>query len=565
MKYGYIMEKKENWMHLIDVYTKLEREFSNHGFNLYIVGGTSRDMILGKPLFDFDFVTDAKIEDIESFVEIQTFYREMGSATILFEGKKIDITTLRKESEYFDFRHPTSISFVSKPIDDAPRRDFTINAIYIDKKGEIIDFYRGMDDIRSGIIRMIGDPYVRIKEDPLRILRALRFSLILGFKIERTLINAIRENAYLLRRLNYAKCLNEIKKMIDYSKLKAIEILKEYGIDSYIPIDYGFNNIPVIDMHCDTITRRSVKDVGIYDNEDLHVDIKKMAQSHYMLQCFAIFVNLSQGRPFEKANSYIDEFEKQMKLNKHVITPVTHYREVMDAYSKHKIAALLSIEEGGVLEGKLENLTHFYKRGVRMMTLTWNYVNEIGYPNLEYSKTKINRDLSIVDDKHGLTPFGIEVVKKMNQLGMIIDVSHLSDKGFYDVIEHSTSPIVASHSNARNICGVSRNLTDDMILKIKEKHGLIGMNFCPDFVSIEHKNEEIKYLVKHIIHIKDIAGIGVIALGSDFDGIPTPNELEDASKIHLLENALLKAGFSRDEIDKIFYKNFLRLLKRVCK
>lgn len=552
-------------MRLIDIYTKLEKEFSNHGFDLYIVGGTSRDMILGKPLFDYDFVTNAKIEEFESFVDVQTIYKEMGSATILFEGKKIDITTLRKESEYFDFRHPTSISFVSKPIEDAPRRDFTINSIYIDKKGEIIDFYRGMDDIRSGMIRMIGDPYVRIKEDPLRILRALRFSLILGFKIERSLINSIRENAYLLKRLNYAKCLNEIKKMIDYSNLRAIELLKDYGIDSYIPIDYGFNRIPIIDMHCDTITRRSVRNDGIYDNEDLHIDIKKMAKSHYMLQCFAVFVNLSQGRPFERANEYIDEFERQMMLNKHVIVPVKHYREVMEAYSKHKIAALLTIEEGGVLEGKLDNLTHFYKRGVRMMTLTWNYANEIGYPNLEYGKSKTKRDLSIVDEKHGLTPFGIEVVKKMNQLGMIIDVSHLSDKGFYDVIEHSSVPLVASHSNARSICSVSRNLTDDMILKIKERHGLIGINFCPDFVSLENQDKEIENIVKHIKHIRSIAGTGIIALGTDFDGIPTPNGLEDASKMYLLEEALYNEGFSKEDIEKIFYKNFLRLLKRVCK
>ena len=153
----------------------------------------------------------------------------------------------------------------------------------------------------------------------------------------------------------------------------------------------------------------------------------------------------------------------------------------------------------------------------------------------------------------------------MNQLGMIIDVSHLSDKGFYDVIEHSSVPLVASHSNARSICSVSRNLTDDMILKIKERHGLIGINFCPDFVSLENQDKEIENIVKHIKHIKSIAGTGIIALGTDFDGIPTPNGLEDASKMYLLEEALYNEGFSKEDIEKIFYKNFLRLLKRVCK
>lgn len=552
-------------MRLLDVYVKLEKVFSSNGFRLYIVGGTTRDILLGRPIFDYDFATNARIDDMEKFLDIKTKYAEMSSINIYFEGVKIDITTLRKEDSYFDFRHPSSVSFVDKPIEDATRRDFTINAMYIDNNGNVLDYFEGREDMKSHIIRMIGDPYIRIKEDPLRILRALRFSVLLNYQIERNLKNAIRENAFLLRKLKYSKCLNEVKKMMEFNRKKTLEVLKEYGIDSYIPIDYGFNSIPVIDMHVDTITRKSVENDGLYSNDDLHVDIKKMMKSHYMLQCFAVFINLGYGDPFENANRYIDVFEKQMNNYKNFITPVKHYREVMDAFSKNKISALLTIEEGGVLEGNINNLQHFYNRGVRMMTLTWNYKNEIASPNLLANKTREKNDLFRIDTDNGLTPFGIEVVKRMNKLGMIIDVSHLSDKGFYDVIKYSSSPIVASHSNARGVCGVGRNLSDDMILKIKEKHGLIGINYCPDFLGDNPKDNQLENIVKHIKYIKELAGVGIISLGSDFDGIPTPNGFEDSSKMILLENRLSQEGFSQEELEKIFYKNFLRLLKRVCK
>ena len=550
-------------MKLLDVYVNLEKEFSKRGFNLYIVGGTSRDMILGRKVLDFDFVTDAKIDEMDSFLNVKTKYNNVGSMTIEFEGKQIDLTTLRKESDYNDYRHPSEVIYVKTPKEDAARRDFTINALYFDKNGNLLDFYGGMDDIRSRLIRMIGDADKRIKEDPLRILRALRFSLILGFDIDNDILNAIKNNSHLLKELNYAKCLVEIKKMYAYNKQKAIKMLKEYGIDYYIPIEYGYEEVPVIDMHCDTITRNSVSEDGIYSNEDLHIDIKKMMKSHYMLQCFAVFIYLgASGSPFERANKYIDLFEKQMELNKNLITPVTHYSQVMNAFSQNKIAALLTIEEGGVLEGNIDNLQHFYNRGVRMMSLTWNFKNEISSPNL---LTGTN-DLTRIDTEHGLTPFGIEVVKKMNKLGMIIDVSHLSDAGFYDVIKYSVVPIVASHSDARAVNNCGRNLSDDMIKKIAEKHGLIGINFCPDFLKFNNSaNDQVEEMVKHIKHIKEIGGIRTVALGTDFDGIPTPKGLEDASKMTKLSKRLLEEGFTQDEVEQIFYKNFLRLLKRVCK
>jgi membrane dipeptidase len=152
----------------------------------------------------------------------------------------------------------------------------------------------------------------------------------------------------------------------------------------------------------------------------------------------------------------------------------------------------------------------------------------------------------------------------MNELGMIIDCSHLSDKGFYDCIKYSKHPIVCSHSNSRSVCNVVRNMSDEMILALKENKGLMGINYCPDFISNSKKNQ-IPDIIKHINHIKSVGGIDIIALGSDFDGIPTPNGMSDCTKVNLLKEALIKEGYTHEEIEKIFYKNFLRVFKKVCK
>ena len=165
----------------------------------------------------------------------------------------------------------------------------------------------------------------------------------------------------------------------------------------------------------------------------------------------------------------------------------------------------------------------------------------------------------------GLTEYGIEMVKEMEKLGIIIDVSHLSDKGFYDVLENTTKPFVASHSNARSVCPVVRNMTDDMILKLAERGGVMGINYCADFVNDVEENNfaYVKDMVKHIKYIKDLAGIDCIGLGSDFDGIGSNIEMNSCDKLNLLQEALEDEGFTQEEIEKIFYKNVLRVFKEV--
>lgn len=188
---------------------------------------------------------------------------------------------------------------------------------------------------------------------------------------------------------------------------------------------------------------------------------------------------------------------------------------------------------------------------MRLITLTWNYPNKIGYPN-------INERYS----NKGLTDFGKEVITEMNRLGMIIDVSHLSDAGFNDVAMLSNKPFTASHSNSRTVHNYTRNLTDDMIKILSEKGGVMGINYEKTFLGNGDISRDSD-MVKHISHIKNVGGIEVIGLSSDFDGISPDCELGDVSEVEKLFNCLQKHGFSQDEIEKISLLNSLRLIKDI--
>ncbi len=314
----------------------------------------------------------------------------------------------------------------------------------------------------------------------------------------------------------------------------------------------------IIDLHCDTIDMLLREKRGSeLSKNDLTVDIQKLKEGKSLAQTFAMFVDMGeQDNAHDYCMKMYNKFIQEIEKNKESISLATNYNQIIENENKGKISALLSIEEGGVLQGNIENLNKFYDLGVRMMTLTWNYENEIGYPNaIEEFRNK------------GLKPFGIEVVKRMDELGMLIDVSHLSDGGFYDVAKYSKNPFIATHSNARKIANHPRNLTDDMIKIIANSGGVIGLNFFHMFLSNDYdainKTSKIEDMIKHIKHITNIGGIDVMAIGTDFDGITSKVEVEDISKMNKLSNALLKEGFNEDEIDKILYKNVLRVIKEV--
>lgn len=326
----------------------------------------------------------------------------------------------------------------------------------------------------------------------------------------------------------------------------------------------------IIDMHCDTIMALMGKDDTLRKSNNM-IDLEKMQQGNYLLQCFAMFVPYiskddPKYSPFEMCHKMIDRYYQELELNKDLILPAFTSQDIEENIKNNKMTALLTIEEGGVCLGNIEFLRNFYRLGVRMMTLTWNFKNEIASPNIDYFK--ITPEMKKEDIKFiantvdGLTDFGIEVVKEMNRLGMVIDCSHLGDKGFYDVIKYSEKPIVCSHSCARSVCNHLRNLTDDMLYKLKDNGGVVGINYCPSFVREGEELVTIKDIVKHIIYIRDLIGIDYIGFGSDFDGISNARlELKDASMMTLVIDELRLNGFSEEDIDKISYKNVLRVFK----
>lgn len=329
----------------------------------------------------------------------------------------------------------------------------------------------------------------------------------------------------------------------------------------------------IIDMHCDTISVLLDKhlngEVASLKENDLSIDLVKMKQGNYMLQNFACFVCLGEvDSPVTRVNQLIDHYYEQIEQNKDMIAPVYRYADIEANERKGLMSSLLTIEEGGVVDNDLALLRNYYRLGVRMITLTWNFANGIGHPNFISNKDMTFQDLKKINIEDGLTPFGIEYVKEMERLGIIIDVSHLSDAGFYDVLKYTTKPFVASHSNARAVCDVARNMSDDMILKLAKRGGVMGINFCGDFLKQSEIGDErscVEDMVKHILYIKQLAGIDCIGLGSDFDGISSNLELKDASMMHLLESALYDAGLTQEEIEKIFYKNVLRVYEAILK
>lgn len=302
-----------------------------------------------------------------------------------------------------------------------------------------------------------------------------------------------------------------------------------------------------IDLHCDTAGRIFYENKQLNKN-DCSIDIEKLKKGDCLAQFFAFFIDCDNYSPNEEFQRMYSYFSKELDNNKDKIKLVTNLNDMLSNYDEEKISAFLTIEDGGVLEGNMDNLIDAYNKGIRLITLTWNYENEIGYPHCK----KEFRD-------KGLKSFGIDLVSEMNKKGIIIDTSHLSDKGFYDVAKYSKKPFLASHSNSREITNHSRNLTDDMIKVLANKGGIMGLNYCNAFMgnSTITTLDEILY---HVNHIVNVGGHDVIALGSDFDGIENEVEFKNPSHIEMLYDKLEKSGYKQEFIEKLFYKNAIRFL-----
>ena len=313
-----------------------------------------------------------------------------------------------------------------------------------------------------------------------------------------------------------------------------------------------------IDLHCDTIWMLMREQGTNLKKNSFCVDVEKMRQADSMVQFFACFIYMDEiggedcwDRGYELALNMIARGKEEFLRCADDISLALQYKDLVTNEEKGKISAFLTVEEGGVLNGDLTRLDQLYDEGIRLITLTWNRENCIGFPNSRETKTM----------QKGLKPFGIEVVERMNDLGMFIDVSHLSDGGFWDVLRHSKQPVMASHSNARSLCKHPRNLTDEMIKALAEKGGVIGTNLYPYFIQGNGK-ATVESIADHMSYIYKIGGEDVLAIGTDFDGFDEGElELAHIGEIDKLYEEVKKRGFSERQMEKIWSGNALRILK----
>ena len=307
----------------------------------------------------------------------------------------------------------------------------------------------------------------------------------------------------------------------------------------------------MIDLHCDTIMQLlDHPDSGDLYRNTWKIDIEKLQKAHSKVQDFALFINLGKTNdPYGRYEEMRNLCTTQIHLYGEHIQHVLSYQDVKSVYESGKIGALMSIEEGGVLGGDLDKLKQAYQDGVRLITLTWNYPNGLGEPHCGEQHKK-------------LTPKGIEFVEVMQDLGIIVDCSHLNDAGTEQLGDILDVPFVASHSNAREVTAHTRNLPDNLIKLIANKGGVIGLNFAQSLLGTSPVSR-IEDIVKHGLYLINKGGEDVVALGTDFDGIKPNTEIKDASEMYRLYDAFKEAGLSVEQCEKLFWKNADRLLKEI--
>ncbi len=321
----------------------------------------------------------------------------------------------------------------------------------------------------------------------------------------------------------------------------------------------------IADMHGDTIyellkRRRAGMDVFLRENE-LHMDLQKMNKADYLLQNFALFVELKENAdPYEEAKAEYAVFVEEMEKNQDMISQVYTYEDIVKNQEAGKLSALLSLEEGEICLGEIKKLEEFYGYGARMMALAWNFNNSLTTCN---TKCAPPQPRNYSGNRAGLTEKGIEFVERMEELGMIPDVSHMSDEGIEDMLQIAKKPFVASHSNARSLCNHPRNLTDDFLKRMGEKGCVIGTNFCSGFLKENAEFSKNEWIADHILYMVNVAGIESVGFGTDFDGISCGLELNDCSNMQTLAELLKIRGLGEDQVERIFYKNVLRLYKEL--
>lgn len=325
--------------------------------------------------------------------------------------------------------------------------------------------------------------------------------------------------------------------------------------------------IHAVDMHCDTLMHAFLIDgsnADLSSYPELSIDLAKLEEGNAMAQFFAVFIppaeayrrrNMEPIPEDEYIHGCVQVMNNTVERYSSRIAHAYTAEDIERNFKAGKISAVLSMEDGVAVHGDMQKLDAFYNMGFRCLSLTWNFENCFGYPN--------SKDDAIM--QKGLKDFGKRAVRHMQQIGMLVDVSHLSDGGFYDVAEIAERPFVATHSNCRSICSHQRNMTDDMIRILHKAGGVMGINFCPAFLKDGSNESNIEDMAAMAMHEKEIAGTDVIALGTDFDGIEGKLEVADPHDMIKLADALIHVGFASAEVDKIFHGNVLRVLRQTMR
>jgi len=282
-----------------------------------------------------------------------------------------------------------------------------------------------------------------------------------------------------------------------------------------------------------------------------HVDLPRLIEGGVSCPVFAICPTqvYKPERSIMRTLELFDAIIREIKSNSDKVVHATRVNDIVQAKLDGKVSVVVSIEGGEAIEGNLAVLRVLQQLGIRIFGLTHNNRNQIGDGVGERTQS-------------GLTNFGFKSIKELNKLGVVIDVSHLNDEGFWDVIEASKDPIVATHSNTRAICNVPRNLSDKQIKAIAKNGGVVGVNFFAECIDPIHPT--LDRILDHIDHMVNLVGVDYVGIGSDYDGMDvTPVGLKDVSEIPNITKGLIRRGYKTDDINKILGENFLRVFKEV--
>jgi len=364
----------------------------------------------------------------------------------------------------------------------------------------------------------------------------------------------------------------------------------------------------VVDTHADTPQRFLDEgfDIGSTDPNDAgHISLDKARRGNLGAEFFSIWVDpeTNQGHFARHTFDLIDSVYEQAARHPDRMKMAYSVADIERAHKEHKLAALMGIEGGHSIENDMHLLRDYYRLGVRYMTLSWSNTNE-------WADSSGDLDDSKVERHNGLTDFGKQVVLEMNRLGMMVDISHVADKTFWDAIATTKAPVIASHTSARALVDAPRNMTDDMLRAVAKNGGVVQVNFYSGFVDQNFRNVNeaqdkdekaavqkyldalkaqgkpvnyiekdrierewtakiprppFKVLIDHIDHIAKVAGVDHVGLGSDFDGVSgaTPQGMDSAADLPKITQALLDRGYSAEDIKKILGGNILRVFRQV--